>query len=241
MTAIIHTVNRAVVLVSGGLDSVAALVWARARYSDLRAISFDYGQPNRSQELPIAQEAAGLLGVAWSGVHLGDAMRPAKPAGIMGKVEDHDASKFGGIDRAFVPGRNLVFLTVAVAHAATWFSTGSFDVIIGACSEDQAGFPDCQPTTLAKLAMACNAGSGKSLRILSPWADKTKAQILYAIEPDPDALDLVSRSYSCYRPDGPCGACSACVKRAAAFEARGLTDYSKPRKMFGGDAARELR
>jgi len=240
MTAPVHS-NKAVVLLSGGLDSVAAMIWAQARYVELRAISFDYGQPNRDNELPFAQEAAQARGVEWATCHLGDSMKPAKPAGIMAKVVDHDGSKFGGTDRAFVPGRNLVFVTVAVAHAATWFSAGTFDVILGACAEDQAGFPDCRPTTLAKLAMAINAGSGRAIRILAPFADMTKSQILYALKPDAEALELVSRSYSCYRSDGPCGACGACVKRAAGFDQQGLTDHSKPRKMFGGDAVRELR
>ena len=233
--------NRAVVVLSGGLDSVAALCWAQLRYPELQAITFEYGQPNRNQEIPAAQRSAEARGVPWRVVGLSDAMRPEKPAGIMGTVPDHDGSRFGGTDKAFVPGRNLLFATVAFAHSCTWWPGGNVDVVLGACADDQVGFPDCRPTALAKLAEALRAGCGRSVTIKTPWAEMTKSQILYAVRPDADALALVQRSWSCYREEGPCHRCSACVKRDAAFTDQGIIDLSQRTHMHGGDPARAVR
>jgi 7-cyano-7-deazaguanine synthase len=242
-----HTANppstRAVVLLSGGLDSVAALCWAHHRYPELRAMSFDYGQPNRDSEVYSAQSAAQSLGVPWQIVGLSDAMRPERPLGLLAGVHDHDADadRFGGTSRAFVPGRNLIFVSVAFAHAASWWTGGSFHVVIGACADDQPGFPDCRPTVLDQLAATLRSGGGRSLAIHAPWAKSTKAQILYAIKPDARALELVQRSYSCYRKDGPCGRCEACAKRAVAFADQGIEDRSAGVTMRGGDPQRERR
>lgn len=232
------TTNRAVVILSGGLDSVAALCWARARYTELQAITFEYGQPNRNQEVPAAQRSAEARGVPWRVVGLSDALRPEKPGGILGGVQDHDTSRFGGVDKAFVPGRNGLFATVALTHSCSWWPNGNVDLIMGACADDQAGFPDCRQGNLDKLAMGLRACFGRSVTIKLPWADKTKSEILYAISPDPETLDLVRRSYSCYRDNGPCERCGACVKRKAAFDAQGIVDLSQRTHMHGGDPAR---
>jgi 7-cyano-7-deazaguanine synthase len=226
-----------VVLLSGGFDSVAALFWARARYIELRAISFDYGQPNRDGELTYGHGVANDLGIPRTCLHLADAFRPENPQGLMAGEDAPGPVPVGGTDRAFVPGRNLVLLSVAAAHAATWWP-GDVDLIVGASAEDQAGFPDCRPTTFAKLAMTLSAGMGRTFVIRSPWADMTKSQILYAVKPDAVALEAVQRSYSCYRHRGPCGQCGACVKRAVAFVAQGIVDLSEWPKMGGGDPQR---
>jgi len=234
--------NRAVVVLSGGLDSVAALCWARARYTELQAITFEYGQPARNQEVPAAQRSAAKLGVGWRVVGLSDALRPEKPGGILGGVQDHDTSRFGGVDRAFVPGRNGLFALVALSHSCSWWPNGNVDIVMGACAEDQAGFPDCRPANLDKLAMGLRACFGRSVTVRLPWAESTKSQILYAVKPDAEALWIVQRSYSCYREDGPCLRCGACVKRKAAFDAHpDILDLSQRTHMTGGDPARAVR
>lgn len=210
----------AVVLLSGGLDSIAAMVWAQARYVDLRAVSCSYGQPNASRELASAKRAAAERGVPWDLIDLGRALLPSSPAGILGGGEPQaDPSH----DAAFVPGRNLLLAMVAAAHACTWWP-GSFDVILGACAEDQAGFPDCRPVALAELACAIQVGCEREVLVRAPWADRTKREILYAIQPDAPAFDTVRRSWSCYRDSGPCGACKPCQHRARAFASLGVDD-----------------
>lgn len=231
-------INKACVLLSGGLDSTAALCWAMHRYSDVRAFGVDYGQPNRDAEMTAAKRTARELGVPYVGVAIADALRPSTPVGLMAGVPA--AGTHVGIDRAFVPGRNLLLATIAASHACTWWE-GGFDLILGACAEDQAGFPDCMPTTLAQLTLALQMGCLRHVMIRTPWADRTKREILYAVQPDEKAFDLVRRSWSCYAPVGPCGVCGACVKRTAAFESLGVEDLSAPPKIHGGDVHRERR
>lgn len=231
------SVSNAVVLLSGGLDSTAALCWATRRYIDVRAFAVDYGQPNRDAELTAGHAAAAALEVPYVGIAVADALRPERPAGLMAGVPT--PGSVDGIDRAFVPGRNLLLATTAFSHACTWWPTGPIDLILGACEEDQAGFPDCRPSVLGQLAHALSLGIGRELRIRSPWADYTKRQILYACQPDAVGFDLVRRSWSCYRPKGPCGGCGACIKRAAAFASIGVDDLSAAPRIFGGDPQRE--
>jgi 7-cyano-7-deazaguanine synthase len=219
-------VTHGVVLLSGGLDSSAALVWAQVRYSELRAVTFSYGQPSRYRELAAAKRIALARGVQWTELALSDALMPR--AGLLRGVDASATPRFGGVDREFVPGRNLLFATLAAAHASLWFPSGNIDLILGACAEDQSGFPDCRPTTLAMLSAALCMGTGRQIGIRTPWADRTKSEILYAIQPDAEALALVCSSWSCYCGEGPCGTCGACVKRADGFAARGIPDLVEP-------------
>jgi 7-cyano-7-deazaguanine synthase len=230
-------IQHAVVLLSGGLDSTAALCWAIQRYTDVRAFGIDYGQANRDAELTSARRACDTLGVPYVGIAVADALRPQQPAGILGEIPAPGLAC--GIDRAFVPGRNALFATIAVAHACTWWPD-AFDIVIGACAEDQAGFPDCRPVVLAHLAFALTNACARLVAIKTPWADMAKQQILYAVQPDEKAFDLVRRSWSCYRSEGPCGTCGACVKRAAGFAGLGIEDLCTPVKMTGGDPQREV-
>ncbi len=81
-------------------------------------------------------------------------------------------------------------------------------------------------------------GTGRRLTIQTPWANRTKREILFACQPNDKAFDLVCRSWSCYRSTGPCGECGACVKRADAFTSMGVEDLSGVFRMFGGDPQR---
>lgn len=227
--------SHAVVLLSGGLDSTAALAWALARY-DVYALSIDYGQPNRDHELCAAQTAAVDLGAPWRRVSVCGALHTDRPVGLLSTEGASEA----GMDRAFVPGRNLVFATIAAAHGATRWP-GAFDVILGCNADDQGGFPDCRAVTLAQLGACISAGIGRGVRVFSPWASMGKSEIIYAIQPDEKALSAVLRSWSCYASHGPCGECRPCVLRADAMRIRGATDQSAPARMHGGDPHRTDR
>lgn len=220
----------AVVLLSGGMDSVAALYWARTRYDRVFAVSFDYGQPNRDAELYVAGTCAKGLDIKWDRLVLAGLPR----AGLLDHIEPHNDAK--PINAAFVPGRNLVFLTLAAGRATSLCPNGNIDLVIGACVDDARGFPDCRATTLAKLGEALRAGMAREIQIVSPWIDRTKTQILDSL--DGAARIAVARSWSCYRGTGPCGECSACVARARAFAAAHLRDESSMPIMTGGDGAR---
>jgi 7-cyano-7-deazaguanine synthase len=226
----------AAVLLSGGLDSTAALLWAARAYPEVRAIAFDYGQPHRDAELACAQVLCDSLGVSWNRFAISDTM---PRGGLLTGVRDHDPTG-QSINPAFVPGRNAVFLTVAAAHAASWWK-GNIDMVIGACAEDAMGFPDCKASWLGAMGTVLRQGMAREIRVVAPFVDRTKEQILRSFPADTVPGALLATSWSCYRglASGPCATCSACVKRAAAFAAVGATDYSAHPVMCGGDAHRE--
>jgi 7-cyano-7-deazaguanine synthase len=226
--------KQAVVLLSGGMDSVAVLHWAKPRYPKLVAFLFDYGQPNRDQELTAAGTLARQIGVPTASIVLADALPRGR--GILKSIEDHDGLT-EGLSPAFVPGRNLLFITSAAAHGSVHFPSGNFDIVIGANGQDAKRFPDCSHGALIKLSQALRHGVAREINVVAPYVDRTKEQILRSL--DAPALEAVARSWSCYRNSGPCRACSACVLRREAFEAVGVVDYCVWTRLTGGDPARE--
>jgi 7-cyano-7-deazaguanine synthase len=228
-------IEYACVLLSGGLDSVAALYWASTRYRHVRAIGFDYGQPNRDAEVYSAGTAAEALGVPFERLPLADAF-PRR--GLLERVPEHNVDQKGA-HPAVVPGRNGAFLWLAAAHAVTWWRVGNIALVIGANKEDAAGFSDCDPRFFLKLGQAIRDGFMRQVDIVAPWVDRTKAQIIQQAEPE--ARHAIARSWSCYARTGPCGVCTACVLRARAFAETGLVDECAPPKMTGGDPQREAR
>jgi len=238
MTALdTNMIEQACVLLSGGLDSVAALHWASVRYRHVRAIGFDYGQPNRDAEIYSAGTAAEVLGVPFERIVLADAFPRAGLLSTMPLPANDDDLR--GAHPAVVPGRNGAFLWLAAAHSVTWWKNGNIGLVIGANKGDAAGFRDCSPSFLLKLGTAIRDGFMRQIEVVAPWIDRTKAQILR--EAAPEALHAIARSWSCYARTGPCGMCTACVLRARAFQEVGLVDECVPPKMSGGDPHREAR
>jgi 7-cyano-7-deazaguanine synthase len=222
--------GQAVVLLSGGMDSVAALCWAKRKYETVVAMMFDYGQPNRDQEIPIGGIIARDLGIERLVLVIADSL--PRGAGILQGVVDHDGRE-DGTSPAFVPGRNLVFLICAASHGALRFPNGAFDVVIGANAQDAKRFPDCRGGAFAKMSETLRHGLGRDITIVAPWIDRTKTQIL--AELTAEDWPYVARSWSCYRGKGPCGTCSACVLRREALVAHGVDDVCEEILMHGGD------
>ena len=194
-----------VVLLSGGLDSTAALFWARSR-GECFALSVEYGQAHAQRELEAAKRAACAAGVPLQIERLHYPWPEAS-----GRL---------------VPGRNLTLLNMAASHALN--GSGSVEVVVGACAADSAAFPDCRPQFLRAAAVAIGLGLGVEVTISAPWLHRTKAQILKESR-DFGALcwESVARSWSCYEGgEKPCGACQACILRAEGFADFGAVDRS---------------
>lgn len=219
----------AVVLLSGGMDSVAALHWALGRYQAVRAIGFDYDQPHRNAELAYADAVAARRGVFFKVIPLGPSLDTG--LGLLGEILDHVDG--GGVNPAFVPNRNSIMLNTAATHACAWFPSGVIDLVFAPHHDDAVGFPDCRPEYLAKLAEVIALGCDRDVDVITPWIELSKGGILAAIHDNPSAVSDVQRSWSCYRGlvSGPCGSCSACVVRSRAFAAAGLVDLSAPLQM----------
>jgi 7-cyano-7-deazaguanine synthase len=201
------------VLLSGGLDSAAALHFAKERGGEVHALGFDYGQPHRGAELAWAKRIAKRRGVPFEVIVL-----PPK-----WQLDPTAGSEFSGISRAFVPMRNARFLIEAAAHVAT--PGEDVVLVIGANGDDIAGFPDCRPRffeAAAEMMRAALDGMCK-VRIETPWLCAPKAGILRWALSRPEALEDIRDSVSCYRGTR-CGICDACTLRARVFAEVGIED-----------------
>ncbi|WP_343346618.1 7-cyano-7-deazaguanine synthase QueC [Sphingomicrobium sp. XHP0239] len=214
---------KAVILLSGGLDSMVCAGLAREAGMAIHALTIDYGQRHRV-ELEAARRIAEAMGAAEHVVLPLD----LTVFGGSALTDDIDVPK-GGVGNeipvTYVPARNTVFLSLCLAFAET---RGANDIVIGVNSLDYSGYPDCRPQFIAKFEelarLATKAGDeGAEIRIRTPLQDMTKADI--AREADRLGIDA-GMSHSCYDPigDRACGACDACRLRARGFEEAGLPD-----------------
>jgi len=215
---------KAVVLLSGGLDSATALAIARSEGYECFTLAFDYGQRHRV-ELDRARAQSARLG-ALRHITL---KLDLTAIGGSALTADIDVPKDGvdeGIPITYVPARNTVFLSVALGWAEV---LGAQDIFIGVNALDYSGYPDCRPEFIRAFESMANLATkagveGTGLRIRTPLIDLTKAQIIRTgIELGVD-YGLTS---SCYDPmtDGtPCGACDSCRLRAKGFAEAGVAD-----------------
>ena len=219
----------AVVLLSGGLDSTTVLAIAKSQGFDCYALSFRYGQ-RHIHELKAAETVAATQGVARHVVAQID-LREFGGSALTADIEvpkgraTTDMSH--GIPVTYVPARNTVFLSFALAWAET---LGSSDIFVGVNALDSSGYPDCRPEyiaayeTMANLATKAGVEGTQKLKIHTPLISLTKAQIVQ------EGLRLgvdYSHTSSCYDPqeDGkPCGGCDSCLLRAKGFAEAGVKD-----------------
>ncbi len=202
--------ERALVLLSGGLDSVLALLWY-AQTHDVESIAVHYGQRHHA-ELAAAWDITKALGVPFETVELA-AFLSIAPSRLT----------FGG-PSVVVPNRNAFLLSIAGAVA---LARGIDTIVVGCNAEDAADFPDCRESFLraAEEMLRKAAGDERNIAIKAPWLHTTKGDALRICSKIPGAIEHARRSVSCYEGMIPgCGRCSACVKRAAAFSEAGLVE-----------------
>lgn len=215
----------AIVLLSGGLDSMVAAGLAREQGFAVHALTIDYGQRHR-RELAAAAEIAERLGAARHVVLPLDLRRFGGSALTDDSLAVPKDGVGEGIPVTYVPARNLVFLSLTVAFAE---ASGAQDIFIGINSLDYSGYPDCRPEFIAAFAesarLATRAGvEGRPFRIHAPLQNLTKADI--ALEVHRLGFDP-GWSWSCYDPtqDGlACGKCDSCRLRRKGFAEAGLED-----------------
>jgi 7-cyano-7-deazaguanine synthase len=223
------TGKRAVVLLSGGLDSTTALAIAKADGFETYALSFHYGQ-RHDVELESARRVAQTLGVAQhvvADIDLRVFGGSALTADIaVPKGRSHEAMG-EGIPITYVPARNTIFLSFALAWAEV---LDAQDIYIGVNALDYSGYPDCRPefiaayAAMANLATKAGVEGRQRLRIHAPLIHLSKAEIIRKGTELGVDYGLTS---SCYdpAPDGrPCGSCDSCQLRAKGFDAAGLPD-----------------
>jgi 7-cyano-7-deazaguanine synthase len=224
--------KKAVVLLSGGLDSATVLALAQEDGYSVNALSVNYGQ-RHSVELSRAQAFAASRGVSVKTVYLD--LRAIGGSALTDEIdvpkERRDADIGTGIPITYVPARNTILLAVCLGYAET---LGAFDLFIGANVLDYSGYPDCRPEFLDAFAALANLatksgveGEGR-FRVHAPLIRLTKAEIIRA------GLRLgidYSLTSSCYdpTPEGhPCGSCDSCQLRAKGFAEVGVPDPALP-------------
>ena len=216
-------------MLSGGLDSATCLAWARERGFECFALSFDYGQ-RHLVELKAAARVAKALGAAQ---HL-TAVIDLRLFGGSALTADIDVPKHRsitemgqGVPLTYVPARNTIFLSYALAWAETLEAS---DVVIGVNAVDYSGYPDCRPEyieafeRMANLATKAGVEGRQHLKIHTPLIELSKAAIIglaCSLKVD------LSLTHSCYDPSPTgqsCGACDSCLLRLKGFAEAGLKD-----------------
>ncbi len=219
----------AICLLSGGLDSATSLAIAREQGFLCYCLSFDYGQRHRV-ELTAAARVAAALGAVEHRVITFD----LRTFGGSALTEDvavpksrSDVQMASGIPVTYVPARNTIFLSFALAYAEV---TGSQDVFIGVNAIDYSGYPDCRPEfisafeQLANLATRAGVEGTSKLTVHAPLQNMNKAEIIRK------AMELgvdLGITHSCYDPDVSgqvCGECDSCILRAKGFAEAGIAD-----------------
>jgi 7-cyano-7-deazaguanine synthase len=214
--------RRAVVLLSGGLDSTTTLAMAKAEGFELYALSFRYGQ-RHVVELEAARNVATQMGVARHiivDIDLRQFGGSALTDDLVVPKNRSSAAMSMGIPVTYVPARNTVFLSLALAWSET---LEAFDIFIGVNALDYSGYPDCRPEfieayeRMAQLATKAAVEGRRRVKIHTPLIQLTKAEIIAR------GLSLgvnYARTSSCYDPSPlgePCGTCDSCVLRAKGF------------------------
>jgi 7-cyano-7-deazaguanine synthase len=214
---------QAVVLLSGGLDSMVCAALAREGGFGVVALTVDYGQRHRV-ELESAARIAERLTERHVVVPLD--LRAFGGSALTDDIAVPKAGIEAGIPVTYVPARNTIFLSLALGLAE---ASGARDIFIGVNALDYSGYPDCRPEFVAEFARLANLATkagieGEAFRIHAPLLEMTKAEI--AREAQRLGLDA-GLSHSCYDPlpDGRhCGRCDACRLRARGFAEAGLAD-----------------
>lgn len=225
--------NAAVVVLSGGQDSSTCLYYAKTRFDEVHAVTFDYGQRHK-REVDAALYIGELAGVASHEViRLGDDILHGTsplvdPQAELEQYEGHGALP-GGLEKTFVPMRNQLFLTLAANRA---YTKGIVHIYTGVCEEDYGGYPDCRSEFINTLELTCRLGTFTGepdtlpgLVIHTPLMTLTKEQTVHLAVRLPGCYNALAYSHTSY--DGaypPTGKDHATLLRAKGFEAAGVPD-----------------
>ncbi|EDY19717.1 exsB protein [Chthoniobacter flavus Ellin428] len=212
--------SKVVVLVSGGMDSVAALYHTQAEHPVVGALSFDYGSKHNHKEIPLAAYHCERLGVPHRVI----------PLSFINELFASDLLQSGGaipdghyeeltMKQTVVPFRNGIMLSIAGGYAE---SVGAQGLIIAAHAGDHAIYPDCREAFMQAMGEAIRLGTYAEIQLLRPFIHFSKAQI--AARGHELGVDF-AKTWSCYKgQEIHCGTCGTCVERREAFAVAGIPD-----------------
>ena len=219
---------KAIVLLSGGLDSLTCTAYALHQGWEVHAISFHYAQ-KISSELSAAQHIAEHYGISHRVINLQDLGKMGGSALTDNSIAVEDYQDSEEIPSTYVPARNIVFLSIALGYAEV---LGAERIIIGANAVDYSGYPDCRPEFMAAFQAMASQGTkagieGHGIQLETPLIHLTKAEIIQL------GVSLgvdYSMSVSCYRADAKglaCGTCDSCHYRQKGFAEAGIPDPTR--------------
>ena len=225
--------SKAIVLLSGGQDSATCLHWALTMFDEVEAVCMHYGQRHQV-EIMASKAIAEAAGVRWT---LCD-VPYLKAMGNSALVDGSELRGSGGyVDEAmpeglptsFVPGRNLLFLSIASAYAV---SRGARNVVTGVCQTDYSGYPDCREAfvqALEKAVTLAMPSSAGPIRLHTPLMHMTKAEtVKLALRLGDECMNALGKSITCYEGATPgCGECGACELREIGFSEVGIVDPAR--------------
>lgn len=218
---------KAIVLLSGGLDSATVLAIASEKFN-CHALSFDYAQRSMS-EINAARGLASAFDASFQLIHIDQGVMPGSALTDDSIAVPQDAVDEGDIPVTYVPARNTLFLSHALAVAEVLCSQ---DIFIGVNAVDYSGYPDCRPEFIRAYEVMANLATkagveGKQLRVRTPLIDKSKADIIRM----GNALGVdYGLTVSCYQANTKgeaCGHCDSCLLRRKGFEEVGLSDPTR--------------
>ncbi|MEH6988655.1 7-cyano-7-deazaguanine synthase QueC [Cytobacillus firmus] len=211
--------DKALVVFSGGQDSTTCLFWAKERFAEVEAVTFNYNQRHKL-EIECAKEIAKDLGIRHHILDMSLLNQLAPNALTRDDIEVKDGEE-GGLPSTFVPGRNLLFLSFAGVLAS---QINARHIITGVCETDFSGYPDCRDMFIKSLNVTLNLSMDGQFVIHTPlmWLNKAET---WKLADDLDALEYVrNNTLTCYNgiPADGCGECPACHLRQ-----KGLEEYLK--------------
>lgn len=213
--------ERAVCLVSGGQDSTTCLYWAKKTFKDVTALNFDYRQRHKV-EMECAKKIAYDAGVKLVTLPV-EALRVLGGAALTDEIEVKSGLNERNLPNTFVPGRNILFLTLAAAYA---YQHGFRNLVTGVCQTDYSGYPDCREETMKALQQTLQYGMDYALQIYTPLMFLTKKETVELAYKLGCLEKVVEDTHTCYNGVHAelhwwgygCGECPACQIRAKGFE-----------------------
>lgn len=211
--------TKALVLFSGGQDSTTCLAWALKEFDSVFALTFDYGQ-RHNIEIEQAKKIAGMVGTDHEVLELNIFSKLSKNALTHDEIII-DAGTADQLPSTFVPGRNLIFLSVASMKA---YQLDISDIVVGVCQTDFSGYPDCRDEFIRSFEKTSELAMNRKFMIHTPLMFMTKAETVTMMQ-DLGKLDWLKVSHTCYEGKRPaCRKCPACLLRLKGFEEAGIQD-----------------